>query len=320
MVRIPAFILLFFFALTAAEGASFPYNGRICVPVADVRTEPSDPPAERNHDPLEETQLLYGDPVRVLEERGDWLRVLCPEQQEFTHHQRWEGYPGWIRKTAVVSDQNNWFPKITITAKQADARLKPSDKEPVFIRFSIGTHLTGTKENGWWKLRLLDGTQTWIHENQALPQQRIEEIQSSQELLYPRIVETARLFLGDPYYWGGRSGYDPQQPSPPHTGVDCSGLIGLIYQANNLLLPRDAHEQWMNCDKTSRSLLRLGDLVFLFDPKNSKKVTHVMLYSGNNRVIEAPNTGKTVREIDLDERLREEPDRQVDYGTYLNWE
>lgn len=310
MVRIPAFILLFFCALTAAEGVSFPYNGRICVPVADLRTEPSDPPIERTHDPLEETQLLYGDPVRVLEGRGDWLRVLCPEQQEFTHHQAWEGYPGWIRKTAVTPDRNNWFPKITITAKQAAARLKPSDKEPVFITFSIGTRLVGEKENGWWKLRLMDGTQAWVRENQALTQ----DFPSS-----ARIIETARLFLGDPYYWGGRSGYDPKQAAPPHTGVDCSGLTGLIYQANNFLLPRDAHEQWMNSAKISRDRLNSGDLVFLSDPKNSGKVTHVMLFIGNNRVIEAPGTGKAVREIDLDERLREEPDRKVAYGTYLNW-
>jgi hypothetical protein len=284
------------------EKLAFPYNGRICVPVADLRAEPADPPAKRGHDPLEETQLLYGDPVRVLQERGEWLRVLCPEQQEFTHHQAWEGYPGWIRKTAVVVDQNNWFPKIRVGAKQAIARLKPFEKEPPFMTFSIGTRLVGKKEKNWWKIRLLDGTQAWIPDSAV-------SIPST-------MAETARLFLGDPYYWGGRSAYDPQQPVPPHTGVDCSGLTGLVYQAHGSLLPRDAHEQWMNCAKISREQLKPDDLVFLFDLKNSEKVTHVMLYIGNNEVIEAPGTGKTVRAIDLDQRLREEPDRKTAYGTY----
>ena len=121
------------------------------------------------------------------------------------------------------------------------------------------------------------------------------------------IAQTARLFLGDPYYWGGRSAFK----------VDCSGLVGLTFQAHDITIPRDAHEQWMKARPISREQLAPGDLVFLSDAKDSQKITHVMLYVGNGRIIEGPGTGEKVREINLDQRLRAAQGRRVAFGSYL---
>jgi hypothetical protein len=58
-------LLLFLFA-APAFAARWP--GRIAVPVADVRAASGSLPNSFDYDPRQETQLLYGDPVLVLEE------------------------------------------------------------------------------------------------------------------------------------------------------------------------------------------------------------------------------------------------------------
>jgi len=247
---------------SAEEPKRFPYEAQVAVPVADLRKEPSPAGPTLQHDPLEESQLLYGDRVQVLEEKQGWARVAVPDQQEWTHHQRWEGYPGWIRLSDIVRD---------------DVTLKP-----------VGG--IGNK-----------------HKATGTPVRK-------------EIVQAAREFIGTPYYWGGRSSYDSKANVPPHRGVDCSGLVGLAYQANDVLIPRDAHEQWMKALPINREQLQPGDLVFLSDPKNPQKITHVMLYAGDGRVIEGPGTGKKVREGDLEARVQEAQaeGRRVYFGTYFS--
>lgn len=264
------------------------------------------------HDPLEESQLLYGDPVEILEEKDGWARVSAIDQLEFSHNQRWEGYPGWIESADLVADPSGWEPNLVVTTKRGIVRTHPSMEAPVQLVLSLGTHLVGTPQGDWWKLQLLDGTEGWIRSDEVTPGVRHHTIfkkvtSVSDTTLRQRLVETARLFLGDPYYWGGRSA----------KAVDCSGLVGLVYQANGIPTPRDAHEQWMKARPITQDQLQPGDLVFLADPQDTQRITHVMLYIGRNRVIEGPGTGKRVREIDLALRLKEAEGREISFGTYL---
>jgi hypothetical protein len=70
--------------------------------VADVRSEPSAGVFSYDHDPKQETQVSKNEIVRVLKIRDGWANVRCVEQMEFTHHDKWEGYPGWIRLSALA--------------------------------------------------------------------------------------------------------------------------------------------------------------------------------------------------------------------------
>ena len=65
-------------------------------PVANLRRVPSEAGPSYAHDDLTETQLLFGECVRVREEEGEWSFVEAVEQEVFRKHSRWEGYPGWV--------------------------------------------------------------------------------------------------------------------------------------------------------------------------------------------------------------------------------
>ena len=309
-------------SVVSAEGpkASSPRAAQVAVPVADLRKEPSEPGTSRDHDPLEESQLLYGEPVRVFEETDDWARVEAPEQQEWSHHQKWEGYPGWVRKTSLSFPPPESQPlafDLIVTAKLAQVYTEPAPGGREKLLLSIGSRLMDASaggKKGWRRVRLLDKSYGWVAESQiaSLPVRS-----SNYPVLRSEILRTARSFLGDPYYWGGRSAYSPGATAPPHRGVDCSGLTELAYQGNGITIPRDAHEQWMKAQEIRRDQLKTADLVFLSDPKDPRRITHVMLYAGDGRVVEGPGTGEKVREIPLEDRLKETGGRKVFYGTYL---
>lgn len=100
------------------------------------------------------------------------------------------------------------------------------------------------------------------------------------------LIDDAHLFLGTPYLWGGRSFHTQSCIS----GVDCSGLINLLYRAQGITIPRNASDQWLVAHPTFHLLP--GDPLFL---AKEKRVNHVILKISENAFIEAPETGKPVR-------------------------
>ncbi len=103
--------------------------------------------------------------------------------------------------------------------------------------------------------------------------------------LQESLVETARRFVGTPYRWGGNS---------PKDGFDCSGLTMTVYRLNGLELPRSSREQYLLGTPVSREELRGGDLVF-FATNGGNRISHVGIYSGQDRFIHAPGRGKYIR-------------------------
>ena len=313
-------LLLILSGVGASAAENPPQRMRVAVPVADLRREPTPAGPTLEQDPLEESQLLYGDSVEVQETKEGWARVSTAGQMEWTHHHRWEGYPGWMEQENLIGDPGNWNPNLVVTAKLGRVLEKPGSNAPARLLLSIGTRLAGTPDGNGWKLQLLDGTAGWISGEEAAPLEKLAKIRLGDPAGWrARLIQTAQLFLRDPYYWGGRSAPNPAAAGVPHTALDCSGLVGLVYQANGMILPRDAHEQWMQAWPISPEKLRPGDLIFLHDPENPQKISHVMVYLHENgaKIIEAPGTGDSVRKLPLNERLKETKGRRISFGTYL---
>lgn len=328
------FALLFtlFFSLTFAAGeCTFAQAklARVAAPVADLRTEPAAASSRLEHDPLQESQLLYGEEVEILEELDGWAKVSAVEQREWNHNNQWEGYPGWVELRALAAYRNDRVPNLMVTSKLATVRAAPLAHAPGTLTLSFGSRLIGMElavpkngksgdpEETWWRLTMLDETIGWIRAEDVTPLSVLMETRSDPAAVRAHLMKMARLFLGDPYYWGGRSAYNPETRPPPHWGCDCSGLVGLLYQVSGLRIPRDAHEIWMQARVISREELSAGDLIFLSKPEDPNRIGHIMLYCGDGKVIEAPSTGYPVREVSLTERLKESEGRKVSYGAYL---
>jgi cell wall-associated NlpC family hydrolase len=100
-------------------------------------------------------------------------------------------------------------------------------------------------------------------------------------------VEVARRYLGVPYVFGG---------SDPTVGLDCSGLVQLVFRQLGIGLPRTAQQQFDATPRIPRDQLQPGDLVFFArtyaDPHDW--ITHVGIYIGNGQQINAPTEGQVV--------------------------
>ena len=93
-------------------------------------------------------------------------------------------------------------------------------------------------------------------------------------------VRAAYSYLGVPYVWGGAS----------RSGVDCSGLVMLSWDAAGVSLPHYSGAQFADTVRVPLWDLRPGDL--LFYGYNGDE--HVTMYIGHGEMIEAPETGYTV--------------------------
>jgi hypothetical protein len=296
------------------------------VPLADLRARPQTTAQAGVHDPDQETQLLYGERVRVLKQQDDWTRIEALEQPEFTHARRWQGYPGWIPASILVPSASQWAPTVVVTAKWAQAWHDPYLTRPASWRFALGTRLRATDYAGQrWKAELHDGSEVWLRFHDARSFEELATLSAGDRR--QAVIHTAAMFVGDPYYWGGRSpgGLTPAGSDPAVTGIDCSGLVNLAYRSVGVDIPRDAHEQFLRAKPVTT--LQPADLIFLSERTNPKRIVHVMLYAGEGEIIEGPGTGTTVHRITLVQRLGQPLDelspgavideQTVFFGSYL---
>ena len=90
------------------------------------------------------------------------------------------------------------------------------------------------------------------------------------------IIEYALMYYNTPYLWGGRSPY----------GIDCSGLVQIVYRMAGIDLPRDAADQVNGGQDFSFVEEALpGDLAFFGDDTGA--ITHVGIIWEQNRIIHA---------------------------------
>jgi len=93
-------------------------------------------------------------------------------------------------------------------------------------------------------------------------------------------ILAAEQYIGTPYVWGGAS----------HSGVDCSGLVMLAYEAAGVYLPHYSGAQYADTMRVPLVDIQPGDL--LFYGYNGDE--HVAMYVGHGDMIEAEMTGTVV--------------------------
>ena len=98
-------------------------------------------------------------------------------------------------------------------------------------------------------------------------------------------IRAALSLVGTWYRWGGAS----------RSGVDCSGLTMLAYNAAGIHLSHYSGAQWAETVRVPLYALRPGDLLFYGWHGDQ----HVAMYIGRGRMIEAQQTGTRVHVVPL---------------------
>ena len=96
---------------------------------------------------------------------------------------------------------------------------------------------------------------------------------------------------GLPYVWGA---------SGPNS-FDCSGLVQWAMAQAGIQMPRVAADQARTGPAVPVSQLQPGDLLFYHtDPTDPGYISHVAIYLGNDKMLQAPQTGENVEVVPAD--------------------
>lgn len=175
--------------------------GQAALPVVPVAERP-DPDA-----PLV-TELLYGETVRVLEERHGWVWLQSDV----------DDYVGYAPSSALNPDVRATTHRVSALATFQFSR--PDIKSPPLMDLPLGARV---------KVERIDGSFAVLPEGGHVPTRHLAQ-EGAHAADY---VAVAELFQGTPYLWGGRS----------RIGCDCSGLVQVALQAAGIACPRDSDMQ-----------------------------------------------------------------------------
>lgn len=173
----------------------------ICVGCADLKRRPE---AEAPND----SQLLFGEPVRVFDHRDQWAWVQNDR----------DGYVGWVRQSALGPPLAEATHRVS--ALRTPRLPDPSVRSPWIDFLSFASPVRAVDQRDGYA-ELAGGG--WVYAAHLAPLDRRES----------DFVATARRFLGSPYLWGGRSSL----------GLDCSALVQLALDAAGIACPRDSDQQ-----------------------------------------------------------------------------
>lgn len=193
------------------------------------------------------SQLLFGEAYTIVDEQEKWLKVVTEFDSYTGWADRWMlNYPG---VQVSVAGYDNWIPALRPVTLYNRTKGGALHLSPGSLLPAEGNDFR------------IGGDRFEYLENAFAPTDSITDL--------------AMLYLGAPYLWGGRSLY----------GIDCSGLVQVVYRMAGVALPRDASQQALVGYSISLSVAREGDVAFFANPEG--RVVHTGIYIGGGRIIHA---------------------------------
>ena len=226
------------------------------------------------------TQILFGETFSILQERGNWLLIRM----------HLDNYQGWIDRKQSLPVSEEFIEKLNngsnhiITDKTAECYSK---SDSTFMIVGKGCRLPLFAGNTF---HLGTKAYTTISKSKAIPK----------KFSVSKVAATAMDYLNVPYLWGVRS----------ILGIDCSGLVQVVYSMCGLDLPRDSSQQAQRgeaIDFVDEALP--GDLAF-FDNLEGE-IIHVGIITEPGKILHASGQVK-IDKIDHNGIFSEEQ------GTYTH--
>ncbi len=212
--------------------------------------------AEPSHRSEMVSQILFGEIFQLLEKQGGWVKVRM----------HFDSYEGWIDERCFEPVENGFLESYLETAQTF------VDDYSVFV--------TDYAENV--SFPVFRGSLLPLFKNGIFHLgERAFECNESYPTIPPslqigKIIPYAMEYLGTPYLWGGRS----------PVGIDCSGLVQMVFCQCGAGLPRDAYQQAeLGTTISFVDECVAGDLLF-FDNAEGK-ITHVGIATGTGEIIHA---------------------------------
>lgn len=212
------------------------------------------------------TQILFGETFQILEETKSWSFIKI----EF------DNYEGWVSTNCIQFISEEVFNQI--------------GKSNSYIINNLFDTIVNEKNNQKSILPLGSTLPNFNPSEKSFQfgNNQYKLITSDTVIEKKDIVSLAKLFLNAPYLWGGKNPF----------GIDCSGLVQIIYKVIGVIIPRDANQQVkMGNNINFISDSNPGDLAFFDDAEGN--IIHVGIIISPNEIIHA--SGK-VRIDSLDQQ------------------
>ncbi len=196
------------------------------------------------------SQVLFGDYFKVLEQTPNWSRIELA----------FDGYNGWI--------DNKQFRLIIENQYNA---LKES---PVILNGDLIEYVTAA--NNLLAIPIGADVSFLAHPDINIDNYTFEGLNVTGKKTRVDILQTAFMYLNSPYLWGGKTPF----------GIDCSGMVQMVYKLNGYQMLRDASQQATMGEALSFiEESEPGDLAF-FD-NDEGRIIHVGIIMEDNYIIHA---------------------------------